>query len=77
VTSSGVLDSTFNGDGVLQFGSVTASTQSLGDQLFTGVTLDGAGNIFISGQVSGSFGEWSTSSTDGFFVSLDPNGDPP
>ncbi len=77
LTPTGVLDTSFNNDGIVHLGNVTVGSAASGSQEVTSMALDTSGNIYLSGYTAGNFGEFSSGNNDAFFILIDPNGDPP
>lgn len=75
VTSAGVLDTTFSGDGVLQLGSVTVGAGASGYDFLNDIKVDSSGNILIVGYTQGSYGEaHGGGDYDAFVARLTPSG---
>ena len=74
LTSAGVLDSGFNGDGIIQLGNITVGAAASGPEYVTAMTIDSSGSIYLAGYTSGSLGEANAGSVDAFVVKFNSMG---
>ncbi len=57
LTTSGALDNSFGGNGLIQFGTTTMGSKADGDDYLTEMSTDSSGNLVFSGLTTGSFAE--------------------
>ncbi|MFK8139156.1 MAG: beta strand repeat-containing protein [Bdellovibrionales bacterium] len=74
LTSSGLLDTSFSADGIVQLGSLTIGSDNLGNDTVNAMVLDSSGSIFLAGTTTGSFGEMNRGGDDVYVVKLSPSG---
>ena len=74
LTSTGALDTSFSGDGVVQLGNVTIGANASWHDFIRALDVDSAGNIFLAGRTQGSLGEANAGGSDTFVVKLTTTG---
>lgn len=74
ITSSGALDTSFSGDGIFQFGSVSAINSSLGLESANSISISNAGKIAIVGSTRSDFEENTGGTEDGFVAVFNDDG---
>lgn len=74
ITSSGVLDTSFGGDGIIQLGNITIGSAAIGFENIYDLEVDSSNKVLISGSTQGSIGEASGGSYDALIVRLTSNG---
>lgn len=70
LNSSGALDTSFSGDGIVQLGSVTVGANASASEYLTAMNIDSSGNIYLAGDTSGSFGEANSGNRDAFVAKI-------
>tara|TARA_B100000749_G_scaffold280894_1_gene280459 strand:+ start:9514 stop:12927 length:3414 start_codon:yes stop_codon:yes gene_type:complete len=75
LNSTGALDTSFGGgDGIAHLGSVTVGAAASQQQYAKKVALDGVGNVYLTGETSGDFGEATGGGNDAFLAKLNSSG---
>ena len=75
LTSSGALDTSFSGDGIVQFGNVTLGSAANGNDFGVAIQFDASENIFLGGTTASSLGEPIGGDRDIFIMKLTSSGD--
>lgn len=73
ISPTGSLDTTFSGDGIVHFGSVTRSVATGTDYVYD-LELGADGSIFLAGRTYSSFGEIRAGGFDAFVIKLTSSG---
>ena len=70
LTSAGVPDNTFAGNGIFHFGDATLGANADGDDEPFGIAIDGSGNVYVTGYTDGNLDETNAGSDDIFVIKL-------
>ena len=74
LNSSGALDTTFNGNGIIHFGQTTVGAAASGDDEAYDLVVDSSNNLYITGSVKGAFGSTYAGDTDIIVIKINSSG---
>ena len=75
LNSTGALDTSFNGDGIMQLGSTSVGDAGSGTEEMNSMSISSSGDIYLSGVTYGSLGDLSTGASNWFLAHLSSQGE--